>query len=634
MGPDQPRRVVGSVPAVESAARSTGVDLDGLLTVLGNHLYSTPSVAVRELVQNAHDSLTRRRYEDGGWDGVGRIELRADTGAGLLVVSDEGAGLTESEIHRFLATIGRGYTRVLRESQGANDLIGLFGLGFLSAFVVAERVEVHTTSFTTPGETWCYASEGGQRYTVTPAPPRPVGTTVTLRMRAEHRWMADPGELERLLSRYVVLLDHQVWLAGADRPVNADLPPWRTDWSGVPAPDRRARLETFAAKFERAFAPLCFIEVRPTATSDARGLLWVQDGATYATSDNRNLAVFVRGMLLDDNARELLPDWAGFVGGVIESSALTPTASREDLQRDAHYQATKAALETALIEGLAGAARSAPADWRRVLSRHNEALLGASLCDPRLFDILAEAVRVPTSQGDLGAATVAARGGGRVHVVLGGASGFEEMLFHARGVPVARGDRYAVRPFLARYAEERGHDLVLLGTDAGNATLFEEVALDFDDELWLMAELAGADEAVVAARFEPTTLPLVVVPDREAELKRRIESDEADARIGKAALHLARMFTSKLEERPTLRLYVNVACPAVQQLLAARAANPAGAALGLRLVRSVKSIMAASTGHDGDTDLGPALSDLGVAIAALATGLAAGPAATSETEGS
>ncbi|NEL42086.1 MAG: molecular chaperone HtpG, partial [Xanthomonas perforans] len=94
------------------------------------------------------------------------------------------------------------------------------------------------------------------------------------------------------------------------------------------------RQREFAARFERNFEPLCCMPVRAEEGSDAVGLLWVQDGATYGTSDNRNLSVFLRGMLLDDNARELLPPWAGFIGGVIESNRLTPTASREDLQRD------------------------------------------------------------------------------------------------------------------------------------------------------------------------------------------------------------------------------------------------------------------------------------------------------------
>ncbi|MBJ4549937.1 molecular chaperone HtpG, partial [Salmonella enterica subsp. enterica serovar Derby] len=178
------------------------------------------------------------------------------------------------------------------------------------------------------------------------------------------------------------------------------------------------------------------------------GILWIQDGATYGTSDNRNLSLFLRGMLLDDEARELLPPWAGFIGGVIESSKLTPTASREDLQRDETWVAVQEALKEALITGLSDLAQNQPEIWRRVLMRHNEALLGAALCDDRLFDLLKDRLQVPTSKGAVLAKEL--RINNSIHILLGADGGFEEMLFHILQRPVARGDRYAVVPFLRR----------------------------------------------------------------------------------------------------------------------------------------------------------------------------------------
>jgi molecular chaperone HtpG len=118
----------------------TRVDLEGLMKVLGDHLYSTPMVAVRELVQNAHDSCERRRIE-AGEDFEARIVVRADPSAKTLTIEDTGAGLTDDEIREYLATVGAGYTRTLRQREQvgdtANSLIGYFGLGFLSAFVVS-----------------------------------------------------------------------------------------------------------------------------------------------------------------------------------------------------------------------------------------------------------------------------------------------------------------------------------------------------------------------------------------------------------------------------------------------------------------------------------------------------------------
>jgi molecular chaperone HtpG len=543
---------------------ATRVDLSGLMTVLGEHLYSTPIVAIRELVQNAHDSCVRRRLEENA-EFVAKIVVRGDPANGILSVEDTGAGLTHEEIVQFLATVGAGYTRKLRETTKSDDLIGLFGLGFLSAFVVSERISVLTTSYQEPDRGWHYQSKNGERYTLEPAPKRTVGTLVQLHLKEKFFPLADPEVLRSVLARYCALLAVPVFASDDGPAVNAEPPPWRqTDQHPVRA--RKARLE-FASRFERRFSPICTFDVSDT---EVRGLLWVQDGATFGTSDNRNLSVFVRGMLLDDDARELLPPWSGFVGGVLESQHLTPTASREDLQRDEHWTHASRALSDALIKGLENVAKREPESWRRVLLRHNEALLGAAVCDDRLFELLADELTVPTSEGDLPVRTILKRGEQKAYVSLSTRGGFEEMLFRALKVPIAVGTRYAVVPFLERFVERRGGVVVQLGTHAGNQQVFREATIDDDARAFLERSLAQKGQRLVAARFAPKELPLVLVPDREVELKRRLESDEADKRISTAALGLARLYTKKVDDSVVADLYVNLDSPAIVALLNAR----------------------------------------------------------------
>lgn len=606
-----------------SAVRTAGVDLGGLMTVLGRHLYSTPMVALRELVQNAHDSIVRRRLEDADHGAsMPAIRVEGDLNAGVVRVTDTGAGLTDDEVHRYLATVGVGYTRKLREETDSSELIGMFGLGFLSAFVLATRVTVTTTSFQTPDQGWRYQSSNGEHYTLAPVPSREVGTVVELALREGHRHLAATGSLLKILERYCALLQVPVFV-GADGtvPVNGEPPPWRAQGAqpggNVVEHAVRARRQAlaFATRFESRFEPLCTVPVQGADTQrDLQGLLWVQDGSTYGTSDNRNLSVFVRGMLLDDDARDLLPPWAGFVGGVIESHQLTPTASREDLQRDEAYHAVQSALTESLIAGLARIAREQPEAWRRVVSRHNEALLGASLCDPRLFDLLADVVHLPTSQGDLPARAL--RSQACVHVNLGSVGGFEDMLFRALKVPVARGDRYAVLPFLREWVQRRGGTLIELGTEQGNRKLFATAELSEADSAWLSSVL-GDGERLVPARFEPLDLPLVVVHDRDAELKRQLASDEADKRISVAALRLARSFTQHLEGGTTTRLYVNVDNPAVRQLLEAHRLGHAQADVAAGLLRSLKIIMAGGDAAPGSGDLNSALARVGQVLSLL-----------------
>jgi molecular chaperone HtpG len=179
-----------ALTAPNAEIRRAGVDLNGLMTVLGKHLYSTPVVALRELVQNAHDSIIRRRIEQPGVEVPSRISVQVDAGAGVLRITDTGAGLTRQEIHDYLATVGVGYTRGLR--QGGEDdegLIGMFGLGFLSAFVLARRVSVRTTSYQTPELGHLYVSSNAEQYTVSEVPARAVGTEVELELHPDScRW--------------------------------------------------------------------------------------------------------------------------------------------------------------------------------------------------------------------------------------------------------------------------------------------------------------------------------------------------------------------------------------------------------------------------------------------------------------
>lgn len=594
---------------------ATQVDLFGLMTVLGEHLYSTPFVALRELVQNAHDSCVRRRLERAE-PFTPEIRVHADPAAGTLSVADSGAGLTRDEIVRYLATIGAGYTRKLREQHGGDDLIGLFGLGFLSAFVIATRVSVTTTSYQSPDLTLLYQSRTGEQFSIEAAPARPVGTTVTLHLKDNFRDLCDESALRARLLHYCALLPLAVFVGHDPVAVNAEPAPWRLE-DPHPARIRAARLG-FARRLERRFEPLCTFEVAATAGSDVRGLLWVHDAATYGTSDNRNLHVYVRGMLLDDDARELLPPWAGFVSGAIESARLTPTASREDLQRDPAYRATAAAVLEALIDGMKQLAEREPESWRRVLTRHNEALLGAALCDDRLFDLLADELTVPTSEGDLPVAIVHRRGQGKLYASLSPRGGFEEVLFRALRVPVVAGTRYGALAFLRRHAERRGGAVIELGTAEGNRRVFPPAELPADQLAFLSNMLAKPGQRAIAARFAPAELPLVLVPDREAELKRRVESDEAAGRIAGGALGLMRMFTAKIDASVDADLYINLDNPAIARLLE-RQADLGPGHPGVKLLRALVAFVAGAseTAANEAENLQTALGEYGRAVCEL-----------------
>ncbi|HEY0687309.1 MAG TPA: ATP-binding protein [Steroidobacter sp.] len=581
-----------------ASLQKTKVDFAGLMRVLGEALYSTPQVAIRELVQNAHDSCTRRSLEaPDSFEPA--IEVTATPGT--LTITDNGAGLTAEEIHSYLATVGAGYTRTLRE-KGAEGLIGYFGLGFLSAFAVSERVEVWTCSYQTPEVAHRFVSRSGETYTVERAEPRPIGTQLRLILRPAFPELGDAQVVLSRLQRYCCLLKYPVSLNGGT-PVNIAGAPWRQPKQTSPLRLRTLSLE-FARRFERVFQP---IATAPVASPDnaLSGLLWIQDGGSYATSDNRNISVFVRGMLIGEDERDLLPRWAGFIGGVIESNVLQPTASRESLRKDEMYQSTATALRECLIRALFDLAEQEPATWRRVLLRHNEALLGAALVDEELFKLVGDDVTVPTTEGDFTLPALLDRCEGKIYVTQSDRAGVESILLRALKLPVVLGTRYAAAPFCTRYTSSRRGQLVLLGTQGGDQTLFKPADLGEAQCESLRAWFAMPDRQVLVRRFDPAFLPFALVVDRDVELKRSLDSDEADRRIGQAVLGLARQFTKKIAADASVRMYVNAANPVVLALfdLSERQRS--------RALALLKPLATLTSGAQGEHDIEGAMTAFG-----------------------
>lgn len=537
--------------------QKTRVDLAGLMRVLGEALYSTPHVAIRELVQNGHDSCARRAIES---EDAFRPAIAVTSTPGTLTITDNGAGLTLAEIHSYLATVGAGYTRTLRDAGQGEGLIGYFGLGFLSAFAVGEKVEVWTCSFREPNLAHRFISRSGETYTVDIAEPRPVGTEVKLTLRSEVPDLGDVAVVRDRLERYCCLLRYPVLMNGGPA-VNANPPPWREQGEISPLRLRTLSLE-FARRFEKTFDPMATIKIS-LPEQELAGMLWIQDGGSFATSDNRNVSVFVRGMLISEDEPDLLPRWAGFVGGVLESQRMQPTASRESLREDAVYAQAKQALHKCLVEAMSRMAADDAPTWRRVLARHNEALLGAALVDDELFALVADEVMVPTTEGDLTVPALLQRCAGRVYVSHSDRDGVESILLRALKLPVVLGSRYAAAPFCTRFTRERRGELVVLGTHAGDERVFQNPELDAARIAALQQWFAAPDREVLVRRFDPDFLPFALVVDRDAELKRRMESDEADRRIGHAILGLARNFTRQLAAQQLVRMYVNSANPLV-----------------------------------------------------------------------
>ncbi len=570
----------------------TSVDMDGLLEVLGKNLYSTASVAIRELIQNAHDACERHKLEYG--DKEFQIVLTCNFEDKTLTIQDNGSGLTRQEIIDYLATVGSGYTRVLRNQTDTQDMIGYFGLGFLSAYVVSQKVEVWTSSYQSPTESWYFSSMGGKRFVLDQASESSVGTVIKLHLNDDFVHLCDTETLVNLVSKYCCLLSVPILLSGTKTPLNQLKRPWRQGKEQSQLSLNKECL-SFAATFENLFEPIVCIPIPADNDLHISGLIWVQDGGSYASTDNRNVHVFIRGMFISDKEKDLLPEWAGFCGAVLESPHFQPTASREALKTDDYYKRVAQFLRTLLVSELRKLVLKSPEAWRRTLRQHNQTLLGAAVSDDALFEAMSSSLRVPTNLGDMNLKSVVRQSGNEIYVKQDVENSMQDIFIRARNIPLVLGSRFAVSEFCRFYANRHSIDIHWIGFRQFDQSLFKSKTVDTDEREFLQRVFMQDNHKIHFSCFEPKEIPVVVVEDMDVKLKRKMDDDESDRRIGAAALALARLHTDKISDQVTHHLYINMDSLLIQKIVAKKSH------MAETVARLSYSIMA-NLSNDGGSD--------------------------------
>ena len=194
------------------------VNLGGMLDVLSNHLYKSPDVFLRELLQNGVDAITLRQKSQPDWNG-GKITITVEPGR-RLIFRDNGAGLSEEGIHRFLAVIGQSSKTELVNGKIPEDYIGRFGIGLLSCFMVSDSIVVHTRPAEGGGaHVWTGLPDG--TYTLEPLEECPVGTSVILTAKPGMEHYFQPRKVTELVRYYGLALPVPVYLSGNPERLNS-----------------------------------------------------------------------------------------------------------------------------------------------------------------------------------------------------------------------------------------------------------------------------------------------------------------------------------------------------------------------------------------------------------------------------
>ena len=375
------------------------VSLRGVIDLLSHHLYSSPGVYVRELLQNATDAIRARQHLEPGHTGTVRLELmeKQDGSPPTLLFTDDGVGLTEDEIHRFLATIGESSKREALEAR-RNDFIGQFGIGLLSCFMVCDELLVVTRSARGDGRTleWRGRHDGTYAVRESEHPLAQPGTQVFLVARPDMAEWFNARRLRSLASHYGGLLPFPIHLTtpeGSER-LDVNGAPWRREYESA-AERRKALLAYGRELFDTDFIDC--IPLRSTA-GDVDGVAFVLPASPHFNSRQKH-RVYLKHMLLSESAENLLPDWAFFVKCVVNANALRPTASRESFYEDESLAAARAALGQGLRAYLMELAREDPRALQRLIALHGLSVKALALDDDDFYRLVIHWLPFETSLG-------------------------------------------------------------------------------------------------------------------------------------------------------------------------------------------------------------------------------------------
>jgi len=367
------------------------VDLRGVMDVLSRHLYSTTDVFLRELLQNSVDAIAARHRLAGAFQG--QVTFEADSDAGVVTVVDNGAGLTEDEIRTALSRVG-GSTKRLTEDR-RQSMIGQFGIGMLSCFMVADEIHLVTRSAIPNAEAISWIGRADGTYSVsTSGVGVNIGTQVSIKLRKDSLRYAEASVLSQLITRFGRMLPVDVGVKHEDyrARISLEVRPWdrRLD-DPEDAESCKYDLEIWGDDAAEVFLL--------DGDGDFRGVGVVQLGLSEDLASHRH-AIYVKDMFVTDSPDDLVPEWATFVRCFLTSETLRPTASREALYDDESYRRAQDKVAGELMAYMRELADRKPALLKALIAEHDLSFRRIALSDDRFFDSIVSLLPFETSDGE------------------------------------------------------------------------------------------------------------------------------------------------------------------------------------------------------------------------------------------
>jgi molecular chaperone HtpG len=387
-----------------------------VLSLVINSLYSNKEIFLRELVSNASDALDKLRFraltEPALMEGESAlvIRIRPDQERGVLVIEDTGVGMTEAELTENLGTVARsGSQAFLEKLESASkkdvSIIGQFGVGFYSAYLVADRVEVISRAAGT-GKAWRWASTGKDTFTIDPDAREARGTAVVLHLKEDQKHLLDEWALRDLVRRYSDYIAYPIELVttkdgeAKTETINKASALWQRPKSEITDEQYDELYRHLTHDFE---APLARTHFRVEGSVDLVGLLWIPREPPFDLDDPRKargMRLFVKRVLVMEDCDAVLPQWLRFVRGLVDSDDLPLNVSRELLQESTALRTIRKQVTKRAVDLLDEIASERAEDYEKLWAAFGRILKEGLVVDAEWKERLAKLSRWSSTQGE------------------------------------------------------------------------------------------------------------------------------------------------------------------------------------------------------------------------------------------
>lgn len=399
----------------KSTTHAFQAEVKQVLDIVAHSIYKDKDIFLRELVSNASDALEKLRYtqltEKNVFepDRALEVEISTDEAAGTLTIADSGIGMTREELVENLGTIAHSGTKAflqkLQETGGTNEnLIGQFGVGFFSVFMVADEVKFFTRTWRTEGESLCWTSDGNGSYTIEPASETlPRGSKLVIKLKSDFKDFSKKDKVKDVLERYSKYIAFPLKLDGEK--LNTMQALWLKSKNEISEQEYKDFYKFQCHAWDEpqdwmhfsADAPLAINTILffPTHNPEAMGFGRAEP----------EVSLYCRKVLIDAEPKNLLPDWLRFMKGVVDSADIPLNISRETLQDSTLIQKLNRVLTKRIIKHLAERAKKKPEDFAKFWHDFGNYLREGIATDFENREALAPLFRCESSVLDAGTLT-------------------------------------------------------------------------------------------------------------------------------------------------------------------------------------------------------------------------------------